>query len=76
MCGGRGCFFIEVFIELVAGEFVGGNLLWSCAQAFSDKHRFHFFKFRSAKFASCFRASPGSGMGDPKQSCPTLKYKF
>ena len=28
------------------------------------------------KFASCFRASIGSGMGDPKQSCPQLKYRF
>jgi hypothetical protein len=30
----------------------------------------------SFRFASCFRASTGSGMGDPKQSCPLLKYKF
>jgi len=28
------------------------------------------------RFASCFRASTGSGMGDPKQSCPVLHYKF
>jgi hypothetical protein len=28
------------------------------------------------RFASCFRASAGSGMGDPKQSCPRLKYRF
>jgi hypothetical protein len=28
------------------------------------------------RFASCFRASTGSGMGDPKQSCPQLKYRF
>jgi hypothetical protein len=28
------------------------------------------------RFASCFRASTGSGMGDPKQSCPVLKYRF
>jgi hypothetical protein len=30
----------------------------------------------SFQFASCFRASPGSGMGDPGQSCPRLKYRF
>lgn len=30
----------------------------------------------SFRFASCFRATTGSGMGDPKQSCPVLKYKF
>jgi hypothetical protein len=28
------------------------------------------------RFASCFRASTGSGMGDPAQSCPHLKYSF
>jgi hypothetical protein len=28
------------------------------------------------RFASCFRASTGSGMGDPRQSCPHLKYSF
>jgi hypothetical protein len=28
------------------------------------------------RFASCFRASTGSGMGDPDQSCPHLKYSF
>ncbi len=28
------------------------------------------------RYASCFRASPGSGMGDPKQSCPRLRLEF
>jgi hypothetical protein len=28
------------------------------------------------RYASCFRASPRSGMGDPKQSCPRLRLKF
>jgi hypothetical protein len=28
------------------------------------------------RYASCFRASPGSGMGDPKQSCPRLRLRF
>ena len=28
------------------------------------------------RFASCFRASKGSGMGDPGQSCPRLRYRF
>jgi len=28
------------------------------------------------RYASCFRASSGSGMGDPGQSCPALRYKF
>ena len=28
------------------------------------------------RFASCFRASTGSGMGDPEQSCPRLHYSF
>jgi hypothetical protein len=28
------------------------------------------------RYASCFRASTGSGMGDPGQSCPHLKYRF
>ena len=28
------------------------------------------------RYASCFRASPGSGMGDPHQSCPHLRLKF
>lgn len=28
------------------------------------------------RYASCFRASPGSGMGDPGQSCPKLRLQF
>ena len=28
------------------------------------------------RFASCFRASPGSGMGDPEQTCPRLRLQF
>ena len=28
------------------------------------------------RFASCFRASKGSGMGSPRQSCPHLRYSF
>lgn len=28
------------------------------------------------RYASCFRASPGSGMGDPRQSCPRLRLAF
>lgn len=28
------------------------------------------------RYASCFRASTGSGMGDPQQSCPQLRLKF
>jgi hypothetical protein len=28
------------------------------------------------RYASCFRASSGSGMGDPDQSCPRLKLRF
>jgi len=28
------------------------------------------------RFASCFRSSPGSGMGDPGQSCPRLRLLF
>jgi hypothetical protein len=28
------------------------------------------------RYASCFRASTGSGMGDPSQSCPRLRYRF
>ena len=28
------------------------------------------------RYASCFRASAGSGMGDPDQSCPKLKLQF
>jgi len=28
------------------------------------------------RYASCFRASPGSGMGDPDQSCPRLRLSF
>ncbi len=28
------------------------------------------------RFASCFRSSPGSGMGDPGQSCPRLRLQF
>lgn len=28
------------------------------------------------RYASCFRASPGSGMGDPGQSCPRLALAF
>jgi len=28
------------------------------------------------RYASCFRASIGSGMGDPAQSCPRLNLKF
>ncbi|MBE2319675.1 hypothetical protein DVA67_027145 [Solirubrobacter sp. CPCC 204708] len=28
------------------------------------------------RYASCFRASAGSGMGDPEQSCPRLRLEF
>jgi len=28
------------------------------------------------RYASCFRASTGSGMGDPDQSCPKLRLQF
>lgn len=28
------------------------------------------------RYASCFRASDGSGMGDPSQSCPKLALRF
>jgi hypothetical protein len=28
------------------------------------------------RYASCFRASTGSGMGDPGQSCPKLRLSF
>lgn len=28
------------------------------------------------RYASCFRASTGSGMGDPSQSCPKLRLEF
>ena len=28
------------------------------------------------RYASCFRASAGSGMGDPDQSCPKLRLRF
>jgi hypothetical protein len=28
------------------------------------------------RYASCFRASPRSGMGDPEQSCPKLRLRF
>lgn len=28
------------------------------------------------RYASCFRASTGSGMGDPDQSCPRLRLQF
>jgi hypothetical protein len=28
------------------------------------------------RYASCFRASTGSGMGDPGQSCPHLRLAF
>jgi hypothetical protein len=28
------------------------------------------------RYASCFRASAGSGMGDPRQSCPRLRLAF
>jgi hypothetical protein len=28
------------------------------------------------RYASCFRASPGSGMGDPEQSCPRRRLEF
>jgi len=28
------------------------------------------------RYASCFRASTGSGMGDPGQSCPKLRLQF
>jgi hypothetical protein len=28
------------------------------------------------RYASCFRASAGSGMGDPDQSCPKLRLEF
>ena len=28
------------------------------------------------RYASCFRASPRSGMGDPEQSCPRLRLEF
>ena len=28
------------------------------------------------RYASCFRASPRSGMGDPHQSCPRLRLEF
>lgn len=28
------------------------------------------------RYASCFRASPGSGMGDPDASCPKLRLEF
>jgi hypothetical protein len=28
------------------------------------------------RYASCFRASRGSGMGDPGQSCPRLRLEF
>jgi hypothetical protein len=28
------------------------------------------------RYASCFRASTGSGMGDPTQSCPKLRLQF
>jgi hypothetical protein len=28
------------------------------------------------RYASCFRFSPGSGMGDPDQSCPRLRLRF
>jgi hypothetical protein len=28
------------------------------------------------RYASCFRASPGAGMGDPHQGCPRLRYVF
>lgn len=28
------------------------------------------------RYASCFRASPGSGMGDPKDKCATLRLEF
>ncbi|MDA0183462.1 hypothetical protein OJ997_24345 [Solirubrobacter phytolaccae] len=28
------------------------------------------------RYASCFRASTGSGMGDPNQSCPKLRLQF
>jgi hypothetical protein len=30
----------------------------------------------SFRYASCFRASPHSGMGDPGQSCPKLHLRF
>jgi hypothetical protein len=30
----------------------------------------------SFRYASCFRASPGAGMGDPAQSCPRLRLEF
>ena len=28
------------------------------------------------RYASCFRASKGAGMGNPRQSCPRLRLKF
>lgn len=28
------------------------------------------------RYASCFRTSPGTGMGDPAQSCPRLRLEF
>jgi hypothetical protein len=28
------------------------------------------------RFGSCFRTSPGSGMGDPKATCPKLRLRF
>jgi hypothetical protein len=28
------------------------------------------------RYASCFRASAGSGMGDPEQTCPRLRLEF
>jgi hypothetical protein len=28
------------------------------------------------RYGSCFRTSPGSGMGDPKATCPKLRLRF
>jgi hypothetical protein len=28
------------------------------------------------KFASCFRPTPGAGMGDPRGTCPRLRFAF
>jgi hypothetical protein len=28
------------------------------------------------RFGSCFRTSPGSGMGDPKATCPKVHLRF
>jgi hypothetical protein len=28
------------------------------------------------RYASCFHTSPGTGMGDPDQTCPRLRLRF